>query len=127
MASAYCMSTAPDKVYDEQWAALNPFRKTQEVEWQANGLTLGTLYGLAQSLNPSDLEVTPVQAWFELTSRYPLEKLLQQDALDRMAREFKGAVKCVIFGAAAERQAFESIVRRVLGPPVNEMVEQLAL
>ena len=123
MASSYCMATAPDSVYDKKWAFYNPLRKNPELEWTTNGLTLQKLYGLAQTLNPSDLEVAPVQAWFELADRYPPEMLLQQNVLDTLAREFRGTVHCVIYGAAVERQAFESIVYRVLGPPPAALAE----
>ena len=40
---------------------------------------------------------------------------MQSEVLDGLLRELKGLVNCVIFGAAVEREAFESVVRRVLG------------
>jgi hypothetical protein len=79
------------------------------ISWPASGLTLHSLYGLASSVNPSDLDLAPVQAWFELAARYPLEMLLRKDVEDRLKREFVGVVKCPHYGAAIERGAFESI------------------
>ncbi|KFG87436.1 hypothetical protein MANI_109635, partial [Metarhizium anisopliae] len=85
-------------------------------QWGASGITLESLHGLAASLNPGDLEITPVQAWFELASRYPVEVLLGGAVLDTLQREFNGVVRCVMYGAVIERLAFESIIARVLGP-----------
>lgn len=127
MASSYCMATAPDSVYNQKWAFYNPLRKSPELEWPTNGLTLQNLYRLAQTLNPSDLEIAPVQAWFELASRFPPEILLRQDVLDTLGKEFRGVVHCVIYGAAIERQAFESVVYRVLGPPAAAMPDASAV
>jgi hypothetical protein len=88
------------------------------LSWQGSGLTLESLYGLASSVNPSDLDLAPVQAWFELAARYPPEILLRKDVEDRLKKEFVGVVKCPHYGAAIERGAFESIVARVLDPEV---------
>ncbi|KAL8419730.1 hypothetical protein RB594_002780 [Gaeumannomyces avenae] len=84
--------------------------------WRASGLTLAALHGLAQSLAPlAGPELTPVQAWFELAARFPAALLLRADVSDALKRGFVGVVKCVHFGAAVEREAFESVVFRVLG------------
>jgi hypothetical protein len=64
------------------------------ISWPASGLTLHSLYGLANSIFPTDLDLAPVQAWFELAERYPLEVLLRQDVEDRLKKEFVGVVKC---------------------------------
>ncbi|EFY87796.1 hypothetical protein MAC_06163 [Metarhizium acridum CQMa 102] len=118
MASAYCMASAPESVYTGR-AALEarPGKAARpSFQWGASGITLESLHGLAASLNPGDLEVTPVQAWFELASRYPVEVLLGGTVLDTLQREFNGVVRCVMYGAVIERIAFESIIARVLGP-----------
>ncbi|KAK3984689.1 hypothetical protein QBC44DRAFT_336585 [Cladorrhinum sp. PSN332] len=86
----------------------------QAVSWKASGLTLQSLYGLACSLHGTDdAEVTPVQVWFELVGRYGVETVL--GGIDEMKREFVGVVKCPHYGAVLEREAFESVVTRVLG------------
>ncbi|EFX05284.1 alanine racemase [Grosmannia clavigera kw1407] len=88
-----------------------------DLTWQAPDVTLQQLYGLATSLNPaSDKELTPIEAWFELASNYPLSILLRQDVIDELKRGFSGVVRCLYFGAVIERQAFESVVDRILGP-----------
>jgi hypothetical protein len=117
MATAYCMASAPDNIYTDRAAFGTKAAKTApSLQWGASSITLESLYGLAASLNPGDLEITPVQAWFELASRYPLELLMSGTVLDTLQREFNGVVTCVMYGAVIERLAFESIIARVLGP-----------
>ncbi|KAM3457446.1 hypothetical protein MY3296_001188 [Beauveria thailandica] len=119
MASSYLMASAPESVYDERTALTSRFRSSPALQWPAPAVTLDSLHGLAQSLNPGGVdEVAPVQAWFELAVRYPIDVLLRPAVLEALKREFKGVVRCVAFGAAMERGAFESIVLRVLGPGV---------
>ncbi|CAK7216452.1 hypothetical protein SCUCBS95973_002817 [Sporothrix curviconia] len=99
---------------------------SQGLTWQAPDITLQTLYGLAVSLNPiSEMELAPVQAWFELAARYPLSVLLRLDVLNALKREFVGVVRCLYFGAVMERVAFESVVQRVIEPVM--LAEEKAL
>ncbi|OAA73999.1 hypothetical protein ISF_00900 [Cordyceps fumosorosea ARSEF 2679] len=121
MASSYLMANAPESIYTEREAFRSRFRSAPTLRWPASTVTLDSLYGLAQSLNPGGDEVAPVQAWFELASRYPVDDLLRPDTLEALKREFKGVVRCVAFGAAMERGAFESIVLRVLGPDADAL------
>lgn len=136
MASTFCMSRAPDTVYDYSHSVFLASQQqqqqgkngaggadaspaqTQEVTpaftWQSPGLNLATLRGLASSLNPGDQDLTPVQAWFELASRYRMDVLLGPGVLDTLRVEFNGAVKCLAYGAVIERGAFESIISRVM-------------
>ncbi|PFH62107.1 hypothetical protein XA68_15068 [Ophiocordyceps unilateralis] len=132
MASAYLMASAPASVYASlealtpgpAWRRLlfpDSSRRRRDaspvLRWSAPGLSLASLHGLAQSLNPlGDVELTPVQAWFELSVRYPSERLLRADVMDALLRRFRGVVRCVAYGAAVERLAFESVVAGVLGP-----------
>ncbi|ERS97978.1 hypothetical protein HMPREF1624_06150 [Sporothrix schenckii ATCC 58251] len=96
---------------------MDAHRASQGLTWQAPDVTLQTLYGLAVSLNPiSEMELAPVQAWFELAARYPLSILLRVDILNALKREFVGVVRCLYFGAVMEREAFESVVQRVVDP-----------
>lgn len=144
MASSLALRTAPAAVFDAMAAqpvsppgppsglAARAAAKSEggaatpppPVSWPASGLTLHSLYGLASSVNPSDLELAPVQAWFELAARWPLETLLRKDVEDRLKTAFVGVVKCPHYGAAIERGAFESICARVLGPEVAVPVTQ---
>ncbi len=119
MASSYLMANAPESVYTERDAFRSRFRSSPTLQWASSTVSLDSLHGLAQSLNPGTQEVAPVQAWFELARRYPVDALLQPARLEALKREFKGVVRCVVFGAAMEREAFESIILRVLGPDVN--------
>jgi hypothetical protein len=124
MASTFCMSSAPDNIYKERKSVKRSSSKSPPttLSWQANGncLTLENIRGLAASLNPGDKELTPVQAWFELAAHYHIGLLLDLDLMESLKREFIGVVKCVHYGATIERQAFESIVGRVLGQYVAD-------
>lgn len=115
------MANAPESIYNERQAFNSRFRSSPTLQWPSSTVTLDTLYGLAQSLNPGTEEITPIQAWFELATRYPIELLLQPATLEALKREFKGVVRCVAFGAAMERVAFESVIFRVLGPDANTL------
>jgi len=130
MASSLALRTAPPAIYDAASRA-SPLlrsakpsdlpRNSADCSWQTTGLTLHSLYGLACSISEADLEITPVQAWFELAGRYPREVLMRREVLDGLKRELAPVVKCPHFGAVMERAAYESVVGRVLGAP--EMVE----
>ncbi|OAR01841.1 hypothetical protein LLEC1_07929 [Akanthomyces lecanii] len=121
MASSYVMANAPESVYTDRDAFTSRFRSSPTLQWPSPSVTLDSLHGLARSLNPGVDEVAPVQAWFELAGRYPVDVLLRPATLEALKREFKGVVRCVVFGAAMERVAFESIIFRVLGPDVNAL------
>jgi hypothetical protein len=129
MASTFCLSDAPPTVFDTQKALRRSLffapltspgasstakAAPQSVSWQSRGLTLQSLYGLASSLCAGDIEITPVQAWFEMAAQYPPELLLSGRVLAALKREFVGVVKCIHFGAIMEREAFESVVVRVM-------------
>lgn len=87
-----------------------------DLSWRATSLTLRAIHGLASSLNPDDqVELAPVQAWFELVARFGPAVLLAEGVLEALKKEFVGVVKCPHFGAVMERGAFESVVARVLG------------
>ncbi|KAK0657307.1 hypothetical protein B0T16DRAFT_452784 [Cercophora newfieldiana] len=123
MASALALRTAPPEVYAaaaDTAPILRPAKAADvtrqgDCSWQATGLTLHSLYGLACSISDADLEITPVQAWFELAGRYPLGLLLKREVLEVLKRELAPMVRCPHFGAVIEREAFESVVGRVLG------------
>lgn len=114
MASSQLMADAPESLYSDRQDFSARFRPSPTFQWQTPPVSLDSLYGLAQSLETGQDEFTPIQAWFELARRYPVDYLIRN--LDRIRREFKGIVRCVVYGAAIEKLAFESIVHRVLGP-----------
>lgn len=112
MASTFCAATAPEALYPLPKEA-NIVPEGPSPSWGAGGLTLQNLRLLASSLTPGDAEVTPVQVWFELVERYGAAALLGE-AMEALKREFVGVVKCPHFGAVLEREAFESVVGRVM-------------
>ncbi|KAK1994667.1 hypothetical protein LX36DRAFT_660330 [Colletotrichum falcatum] len=116
MASTMCMSSAPARVHrtirrGEGETATHTWRADKGV---GSALSLKSLLGLAKALNPGDIELTPVQAWFELAARYGVAALMQEDVIEALKREFCGVVDCIHFGAIIERDAFESVAARVM-------------
>ncbi|KAI0447730.1 hypothetical protein F4803DRAFT_497278 [Xylaria telfairii] len=85
------------------------------LEWQSRTLTLTNLRRLARSLNPSDTELAPVQAWFEVVSIYGVAVATDAAVLRGVSRELAGQVHCVEFGAAVQRDVFEGALERVIG------------
>ncbi|KXH39324.1 hypothetical protein CSIM01_13429 [Colletotrichum simmondsii] len=116
MASTLCMSSAPARVYR---TIRRGEASTVSHTWQADtgagsSLSLKSLLALAKTLNPGDIELTPVQAWFELAARYGAAALMRRNVIEALKREFCGVVDCIHFGAIIERDAFESVVARVM-------------
>ncbi|KAK2009646.1 hypothetical protein LZ32DRAFT_409493 [Colletotrichum eremochloae] len=116
MASTMCMSSAPARVYrsirrGEAAAATHTWRADTGV---GSALSLKSLLALAKTLNPGDIELTPVQAWFELAARYGAAALMRENVIEALKREFCGVVDCIHFGAIIERDAFESVAARVM-------------
>lgn len=142
MASSYCMAAAPEFVYDDReslpsvpgsaagtTASTSPSASPASLRWSAPHISLQALRGLASSLNPGDLELTPVQAWFELSDRYPIALLLEGpgSALEALRRELNGLVRCQHYGAIIERMAFESVVSRTMDPALWELQRDLGI
>ena len=125
--SGYMTNLKPeDKEATRDYA--DSHQTSQGLQWQAPDVTLQTLYGLAVSLNPiSDKELAPVQGWFELASRYPLSLLLRTDVVEGLKRELVGVVRCLYFGAVMEREAFESVVQRVVEPAMQAIEASRAM
>ncbi|KAF5020630.1 hypothetical protein F66182_7337 [Fusarium sp. NRRL 66182] len=131
MASSLCMANAPIHVFDgrkqvssasschnRRALGQDPYVPPVLLEWRSPRISLSSLHGLAQSLNPGDMELTPVQAWFELATRYDKTVLLER--LSLLGRELNGVAKCLEFGAVMERDAFENVVARVLSGTLEE-------
>ncbi|KAK9421058.1 putative BZIP domain-containing protein [Seiridium unicorne] len=87
---------------------------THDIEWQLSGLSLETLYGLAQTLNPPDRELAPVQAWFEIVQMYGPDVALDRQIIEGLTRGFRGMVRCLQFGAVIQREVFDNIVSNVV-------------
>ncbi|KAH6881045.1 hypothetical protein B0T10DRAFT_411256 [Thelonectria olida] len=137
MASTFCMARAPQCVYrgrkniasasecgTRRALGIKSHIPAVYYEWPSRRIELSSLHGLASSLNPGDIELTPVQAWFELADRYPKEVLMNPQLLHNLSYELNGVVQCLEFGAVMERQAFESVVEKVLGPTLETMIGQ---
>ncbi|KAF4982253.1 hypothetical protein FZEAL_2137 [Fusarium zealandicum] len=130
MASSICMAHAPQDVFhgrklmtschDPRALGTDPYVPPAFYEWPSPRITLASLHGLARSLNPGDKELTPVQAWFELAGRFDRSVLLNAKTLETLSKELNGVVKCLEFGAVMEREAFESVVGRVLGESLED-------
>ena len=73
-----------------------------------------------------DDELVPVQAWFEIVRLWGPEVGLNPALMNTMLHEFKGVVKCQHFGAVIEREAFDSVVGRVVnGVPSWATTEEM--
>ncbi|KAI0136463.1 hypothetical protein BJ170DRAFT_13297 [Xylariales sp. AK1849] len=94
---------------------------TTDIEWRSAGLTLDSLFALASTLNPPDQELAPVQAWFEIARIWGPDVALDRQVIESLKGEFAGVVKCLHFGAVIEREAFDSIVGRVVAARWVEM------
>ena len=121
LASSFCVATAPASLYPDN-EEHQSIPEGPIPSWHATGLTLQNLRMLASSLSQWDVEITPVQAWFELVERYGRDALSVL-VMDELKREFMGVVKCPHFGAVIEREAFDSVVGRVLEKRVHSPLE----
>ncbi len=83
--------------------------------WSSRALTLTNLRWLAGTLNASDSELAPVQAWFELASLYGAAVATDAAVLEKLKRELSAEVHCVMFGAAVQRDVFEAALEKVVG------------
>ncbi|KAH9909029.1 hypothetical protein F4778DRAFT_714958 [Xylariomycetidae sp. FL2044] len=92
-----------------------PSSPSDLVSWPTTGLTLEALWGLAATLNPPDRELAPVQAWFEMVRLLGVDAALDAGLMARVRAELAGVVKCLHFGAVIERDAFDSVLARVVG------------
>ncbi|KAI9167034.1 hypothetical protein HJFPF1_03153 [Paramyrothecium foliicola] len=115
MASAYCMAQAPESVFSEIEHLSTQPESSPKLQWTGEGISLKTLHGLALSITNADVEITPVQAWFELARRYPVSLLVDPHIMASLKRQLKSVVRCVYYGAVMDRDAFEVAVDRVLG------------
>ncbi|RYP78811.1 hypothetical protein DL770_006820 [Monosporascus sp. CRB-9-2] len=78
----------------------------------AAGLSLGSLRRLAEVLSPPDVELAPVQAWFEIARACGPTAVRDAALMDFLKRELASVVRCVHFGAAIPRHAFDEVIYR---------------
>lgn len=113
------MNAAPTSIFADReiFASLNPAEtQAPTFQWQANGFTMGSLWALAQvEIDPT--EISPVQIWFDLAAKYPYELLFVDGLLTALLLELRPFIRCIEYGAAVNRQFYEDVIERVLGPP----------
>ncbi|KAI0539667.1 hypothetical protein GGR58DRAFT_218656 [Xylaria digitata] len=122
MATSLALTNAPSAVFDrisglqQHLSSSTPSAAAPgPLAWSTGGLTLTNLRRLAGTLNPSDAELAPVQAWFELASLYGVAVATDGAVLEGLKRELAGEVQCVVFGAAVRRDVFEAALEKVIG------------
>lgn len=126
MATALALQSAPPDVF----ARISELQKEQSppppssssssargapVEWSSNTLTLANLRRLARTLNPSDSELAPVQAWYELARLCGVAVATDAAVLAGLEKELAAEVHCVVFGAVVRRTVFEDALEKVVG------------
>ncbi|KAI0154757.1 hypothetical protein GGR57DRAFT_95553 [Xylariaceae sp. FL1272] len=94
---------------------LSALTADQQIAWPATQLTLSNLGRLASLLDKPDVELAPVQAWFEIARLYGLAVATDRSILQQLRYEFGRVVKCVRFGASVPRPVFEGILKKVMG------------
>ncbi|TGJ87805.1 hypothetical protein E0Z10_g969 [Xylaria hypoxylon] len=125
MATTLALQSAPSAVFtgindlQQQLASAPSAETAAPLAWSSKALTLTNLRRLAGTLNSSDTELAPVQAWFELASRYGVAIATDSAVLEKLKRKLAGEVRCVVFGAAVQRDIFEAALENVIGflPP----------
>lgn len=68
---------------------------------------------MSKSLGTDDLEVTPVQIWFELVEHFDAEEVLKPERLEALKRELGPLVDCHKCGAVILRCDFNEAMRKV--------------
>ncbi|KAI0512544.1 hypothetical protein F5B22DRAFT_648648 [Xylaria bambusicola] len=120
MATTLALQSAPNTVFEHmsESPSAHPSPTAagdHQLAWSTRALTLTNLRRLARTLNPSDSELAPVQAWFELASLYGVDTATNAAVLENIRRELVGKVRCVVYGAAVKRGVFEDALKKVVG------------
>ncbi|KAL7950777.1 hypothetical protein V8C42DRAFT_130309 [Trichoderma barbatum] len=120
-ATSLFMNAAPSSIFADRqvFAGIDPTEtQAPSFQWRANGISISSLWALAQfEIDPT--EISPVQIWFDLASKYPYELLFVDGLLTALLIELRPFIRCIEFGAAVNRQFYEDVVERMVGlPPV---------
>ncbi|KAI0966369.1 hypothetical protein F4678DRAFT_450068 [Xylaria arbuscula] len=117
MATSLALQGAPPSILTHMEDLAGPASTAcSAVAWPSRALTLTNLRRLAGTLNASAAtELAPVQVWFELAGLYGVGVATDGTVLARLECAFAGEVRCVIFGAAVQRDVFEGVVKKVVG------------
>ncbi|KAL7792928.1 hypothetical protein V8C37DRAFT_114932 [Trichoderma ceciliae] len=118
-ATALFMNAAPESIFANRqvFAGMDPTgTQTPAFHWQASGVSINSLWALAQfEIDPT--EISPVQIWFDLASKYPYELLFADGLLTALLIELRPFIRCIEYGAAVNRQFYEDVIERILGQP----------
>ncbi|KAL6868504.1 hypothetical protein J3F83DRAFT_737343 [Trichoderma novae-zelandiae] len=118
-ATSLFMNAAPPSIFTDRqvFAGIDPTTtQAPTFQWQANGISISSLWALAQfEVDPT--EISPVQIWFDLASKYPYELLFADGLLTSLLIELRPFIRCIEYGAAVNRQFYLDVVERTLGAP----------
>ncbi|KAH6606528.1 hypothetical protein Trco_005681 [Trichoderma cornu-damae] len=118
-ATALFMNAAPASIFADRlvFAGMDSTEaQPTTLRWQANRISIGSLWAFAQfEIDPT--EITPVQIWYDLSSKYSYDLLFADGLLAALLIELRPFIRCIEFGPAANRQHYEDVVERILGPP----------
>ncbi|KAM0450264.1 hypothetical protein ACHAPV_003932 [Trichoderma viride] len=117
-ATALFMNAAPSSIFTDRevFTAIDPTTtQAPTFHWQASGININSLWALAQfELDPT--EISPMQIWFDLASKYSYELLFSDGLLTALLIELRPLIRCIEFGASIQRQFYDDVIARVLGP-----------
>ncbi|PTB65400.1 hypothetical protein BBK36DRAFT_1121636 [Trichoderma citrinoviride] len=122
-ATSLLMNAAPPSIFTDRqvFAGIADPATTQAPTFQwhapaATGISIASLWALAQfEVDPA--EISPVQIWFDLASKYPYELLFADGLLTSLLIELRPFIRCIEYGAAVNRQFYLDVVERMIGPP----------
>ncbi|OTA07925.1 hypothetical protein A9Z42_0088250 [Trichoderma parareesei] len=101
-ATSLCMNAAPPSIFADRqvFAGIDPATtQAPTFQWHANGISMSSLWALAQfEVDPT--EISPVQMWFDLASKYPYELLFADGLLTSLLIELRPYIRCIEYGAA---------------------------
>ncbi|KAB8291770.1 hypothetical protein EYC80_006565 [Monilinia laxa] len=83
----------------------------------STSLSLAQLYAMSRSLPISDVEITPVQAWFMIAEKYDSEigRVVEGRRIEGLKRGLGGLSRCYQFGAVMDVVSFWEVVDEVMG------------
>ncbi|PNP42683.1 hypothetical protein TGAMA5MH_05424 [Trichoderma gamsii] len=117
-ATALFMNAAPSSIFTDRevFTAIDPTTtQAPTFHWQASGININSLWALAQfELDPT--EISPMQIWFDLASKFSYELLFSDGLLTALLIELRPLIRCIEFGASIQRQFYDDVIARVLGP-----------
>ncbi|TAQ89266.1 hypothetical protein B7494_g2403 [Chlorociboria aeruginascens] len=123
MASTYLYSSAPPSMFPPETHShiSHQHSAEQTQQWISPSLQLSNLYSMSLSLPKEDWEITPVQAWFLITSVIDdVGSLLEGQGkeggkLEKLKEGLGDLVRCFAFGAVMDESSFWRVVNAVLG------------